>query len=175
MIKYFTLPGYGNSGPEHWQTYFEQKLDNCHRIEQDSWDKPVLEDWLTRIEEVLQHEDLSNTILITHSLGGITLAHWIAKYKRTIKGALIVAPPDIENPHEDFGVHTFLPLPLNALPFKSIVAYSTNDVWCAKERALFFAKQWGSSIVEIGEAGHVNDAAGYGAWPDGLELLKTLV
>jgi len=29
MTNYFIVPGLGNSGPEHWQTYFEKSGNNC--------------------------------------------------------------------------------------------------------------------------------------------------
>jgi predicted alpha/beta hydrolase family esterase len=29
MTNYLIIPGLGNSGPGHWQTYFEQVLPNC--------------------------------------------------------------------------------------------------------------------------------------------------
>ncbi|MBK9936328.1 MAG: alpha/beta hydrolase [Cytophagaceae bacterium] len=28
------IPGYDNSNEDHWQTYFENQLPNCHRIQQ---------------------------------------------------------------------------------------------------------------------------------------------
>lgn len=175
MIKYYTLPGYGGSGSEHWQSFFDTKLDNCHRIEQDNWMAPVLEDWLERIEETLKNEDLSNTILITHSLGGVTLAHWVKKYGKKIKGALIVAPPDLEFPAEDLGVESFAPIPENKLPFPSIVVCSTNDDWMSVERAKYYAEAWGSELLTLENAGHVNGDSGYGDWDGGLEILKKLL
>ncbi|WP_291125277.1 alpha/beta hydrolase [Flavobacterium sp. UBA6031] len=34
MTNYLIIPGLGNSGPEHWQTYFEKSGDNFFRIHQ---------------------------------------------------------------------------------------------------------------------------------------------
>jgi predicted alpha/beta hydrolase family esterase len=30
------------------------------------------------------------------------------------------------------------------------------------------AAAWGSGLIEIGSAGHVNAASGHGPWPDGV-------
>jgi len=36
------------------------------------------------------------------------------------------------------------------------------------------ASQWGSTLVNIGAAGHLNPASGYGEWPGALELLQRI-
>ena len=40
----FNLPGLYNSGPQHWQTYWENEY-GFKRIEQNNWDEPVCDDW----------------------------------------------------------------------------------------------------------------------------------
>ena len=39
------VPGYTNSGPDHWQSRWEVKLSTARRVSQDDWHKPVVEDW----------------------------------------------------------------------------------------------------------------------------------
>jgi predicted alpha/beta hydrolase family esterase len=68
----------------------------------------------------------------------------------------------------------FAPIPLLTLPFPSIVVASEDDPWVSLERAGFFAERWGSRFQNIGKAGHINLAAGFGPWPQGLELLQQL-
>ncbi len=172
MTKYYTIPGYGGSDSKHWQTYFDEKLTNCQRIDQDNWMQPDLIDWVERIEETLKDENLAEIILITHSLGGIALLQWVVKYGKKIKGALIVAPPDIENPYEDLGLGDNLQIPHIQLPFPSIVVGSSNDHWMTKERTEFFADAWGSELMMLQKAGHINGEAGFGVWEEGLKILK---
>lgn len=62
-------------------------------------------------------------------------------------------------------------MPLARLPFPSIVVASTNDEYVSMERVEVFAKAWGSRLVIIGEAGHINGASGYGPWPEGEAML----
>ncbi|CAL2108474.1 Serine hydrolase family protein [Tenacibaculum sp. 190524A02b] len=174
MTKYYIIPGYGNSDKEHWQTYFESKLENSKRIVQDNWIKPVLEDWVDRIEKTLSNENLSDIILIAHSLGGIALTHWVKKYDKKIKGALIVAPADIENPFEDRALESFTPIPKINLPFPSILVCSTNDNWMNLERAKLFASSWGSELIILKDAGHVSSNDGFGSWENGLKILRKL-
>lgn len=102
----------------------------------------------------------------------MAIAHWAVTYKRIIKGALLVAPSDPEADVYTFPAKGFAPVPLVKLPFKTIVVASTNDVWVKLERAKLFADSWGSDLVNIGEAGHINTASGHTRWVEGLELLE---
>jgi uncharacterized protein len=172
QTNYLIIPGYGGSGEEHWQSYFERNLANCKRVQQKSWDKPLCKDWVTNINEAVNQYDPKSLILITHSLGCIALAHWARQYGQKIKGAMIVAPPDIENPWQELGLESFTPIPLLKLPFQSVVVTSTNDHWASLERTQDFAAHWGSKLINIGEAGHINTASNYGTWAEGLNILK---
>ena len=172
MTNYFIIPGLGNSGEQHWQTYFEKQLDNAQRIEQRDWDAPACHDWINTIDEAIRSYDPSTIVLIAHSLGCATIAHWAKQYNRIIKGALLVAPSDLEAPAYTFPATGFSPVPAENLNFRTIVVASTNDPWVSIERAKYFADAWGSEFIDIGEAGHINALSGYGEWQQGLEILK---
>lgn len=174
MTNYLIVPGLGNSGPEHWQTYFEKTGDNFHRIEQQEWDAPACELWIETIDRKVGEFDPSTVVLIAHSLGCSAIAHWATKYKRQIKGALLVAPSDPEALHYHFPATGFAPVPLNKIHFKTIVVASADDVWVSLERALFFAEKWESEFINIGNAGHINVASGHTHWDEGLAILKQL-
>jgi predicted alpha/beta hydrolase family esterase len=171
--KYFIVPGFGNSGPEHWQTYFENSLPNCERILQKSWDKPICDDWVMAIHAAVMAHEPQNVILVSHSMGGIAIAIWTSRFAIKIKGALLVAPPDLENPYMDLSLDSFTPIPQTKLPFKSVVVASSQDHWATLDRSKEFAHNWGSQLVVLENAGHINTGAGYGPWNAGLEFLKT--
>ncbi|WP_328822361.1 RBBP9/YdeN family alpha/beta hydrolase [Micromonospora rubida] len=61
------------------------------------------------------------------------------------------------------------------LPFPSILAASCNDPMMAYERAAHYAGRWGSALVDLGDAGHVTTADGYGPWPLAEELIAQLM
>jgi len=171
---YLIVPGFGNSDENHWQTHFQKKLTNSSRIEQKSWDKPLCADWVVAINNSVNRFNAEPVVLVSHSLGGIAIAHWASRFRKKIKGAFIVAPPDIENPYLDLSLETFAPIPLLKFPFPSIVVGSTNDNWASEQRTQTFANNWGSKLVFIGAAGHINTNSGYGEWAEGLDLLKLL-
>jgi uncharacterized protein len=60
------------------------------------------------------------------------------------------------------------------LPFLSVVVASRTDPYLSVERATEFAQAWGSSLVDAGDAGHLNTDAGYGPWPEGERILMKL-
>jgi uncharacterized protein len=170
----FTLPGLNNSGPRHWQTRWEERY-GFTRIQQRDWDTPVCADWVHTINEVIAPFPYEKIILIGHSSSCAAIAHWAEKYKRTIKGAFLVAPSDVEAPSYPSGPSGFDPMPLSSLPFPSLVVASSNDEYVSLERAIWFAGKWGSAFADIGDKGHINAASGLGDWPEGYELLKELM
>jgi uncharacterized protein len=172
MTNYLIIPGLGNSGDEHWQTYFETKGNHFIRINQREWDAPDCEDWIQTIDKAIAEYDLSTVVFIGHSLGCTSIAHWAKRFSKKIKGALLVAPSDVDMPGYNFPTTGFSPIPSDRIHFKTIVVASTNDEWVTLERAQYFASNWGSEFVNIGEAGHINATAGFGKWDEGLALLK---
>lgn len=172
MTNYLIVPGLGNSGPEHWQTYFQNSGDNFFKVEQQEWDAPICEQWIETIDKKVLEFNLSSIVLIGHSLGCSTIAHWATKYNRQIKGALFVAPSDLESPKYTFPATGFAPIPLNKIKFKTIVVASADDIWVTPDRAKYFADNWGSEFINIGNAGHINVSSGFTTWDKGLEILK---
>ena len=174
MTNYLIVPGLGNSGPEHWQTFFENSGNNFKRITQQEWDAPVCNDWVAAIDKSVSDYDAASVILIGHSLGCTTIAHWATRYKKKIKGALLVAPSDVEAQEYTFPAKGFSPMPTEKINFKTIVVASEDDPWVSLERARHFADNWGSEFINIGKAGHINAASGHKEWKEGLDILKRL-
>ena len=161
------VPGYTNSGPNHWQTRWERKLSTARRVEQAEWSKPVREDWVARmIEEVNAAE--KPVVIVAHSLGVATAIHALPHCTRQIAGAFLVAPPDVANPNiRPKHLMTFGPYPRDPLPFPSIMVASRNDSFGSYEHAGDIANAWGSLLVDAGDAGHINTESGHGPWPEG--------
>ena len=172
--KVFILPGLFNSGPQHWQTYWEN-VYGFTRINQQDWETPVCEDWISLIDSTITEYPLGEVVLVGHSLANCTVAHWARKYNRKIKGALLVAPSDVEAPSYPPGTTGFSPMPLNKLPFPSIVIASSNDEYVSFSRAKEFSEAWGSEFVNAGEHGHLNSYSNLGNWAFGYEYLKKLM
>lgn len=48
-VEYLVLPGYGGSGPLHWQTLWEADPAFL-RVEQRDWEHPDRADWVRKLE-----------------------------------------------------------------------------------------------------------------------------
>lgn len=171
--NFLTIPGLGSSSATHWQSLWEkQNPEKFQRVEQINWDLPVCEEWIRKLDDEIRK--LTNpTYLIAHSLGCLTVIHWAKKYTSDIvKGAFLVAPPDIENSNRLSFIEGFSPIPVFKLPFKSIVIASTTDQYASIERAKELAHAWGSEFVNLGNKGHINASSNLRNWEEGQALLK---
>jgi len=169
------LPGWQDSGPQHWQSLWQEQL-GLQRVEQHDWLRPLRGDWIARLEDVVLSTD-EPAVLVAHSLGCILVAAWAAHSHNThrVKAALLVAPGDVEGEALRPVLGSWLPIAGLPLPFKSTLVASRDDSNCSFERAQGFASAWGSSLVDAGKVGHVNANSGLGDWPHGRALLEELI
>jgi predicted alpha/beta hydrolase family esterase len=166
-----TLAGLWNSGPQHWQTHWERKHPEFQRVPHRDWNNPQCHEWVAELDAAIA-EGEGAPILVAHSLGCMLVANW-ARSGSPLKvaGAFLVAPSDVDAPSYPVEAAGFAPMPMEKLPFPSVMVVSSNDEYVTLERARDMAAAWGSKLVEIGDAGHINGASGYGEWPEGEKLL----
>lgn len=164
------LPGYGDSGPAHWQSRWQAMHLHIYRVVQRDWDFPACSDWVAALEQAVAAQG-APCVLAAHSLGCLLAAHWATHTRLPIKGALLVAPPDPAGPAFPPLASGFAPVPMVSLPFASIVVASTDDPYDGRGYAQACASAWGSRFVGIGAAGHINGESGLGDWPQGWALL----
>lgn len=169
------LPGWQDSGPQHWQSLWEQRHGYV-RVEQHDWMTPLRGDWVARLEEVVLTCD-EPAVLVAHSLGCILSAAWAAHSKSThrVKAALLVAPGDPERSDVRELLPSWSPIELRTLPFPSVLLASRDDPFCEFERARLFGYAWGSQFMDYGLCGHINADSGLASWPEGHVLLQDLM
>ncbi|MHB1236995.1 MAG: RBBP9/YdeN family alpha/beta hydrolase [Gallionella sp.] len=171
------VPGWHNSGPDHWQTHWEAAFQNMRRVEQDDWDVPVYSAWSRRLTEAVRQCGRP-VLLVAHSLGTALVTRWAQEEDATsVAGAFLVATSDVDqfagtpgNPMLGFN-----PIIMKRLPFPSVVLASHNDERVAFERAEAFASAWGSHLVDVGSLGHIGSATKLGLWPKGLVCLGQFI
>jgi uncharacterized protein len=168
------LPGWQDSDPGHWQSRWEA-LHGAQRVQQDDWWWPRRGDWMARLEDTLLADERP-AVLIAHSMGCQLVAAWAAhsRHAERVQGALLVALPDVERADMPPQLQAWAPIPQARLPFHSVAVLSDDDPYCAIERGRLFAAAWGSRIVALPGAGHINTASGLGDWPDGWQHVEEL-
>ena len=172
MHKILTIPGYGGSGVEHWQTIWESEFDNIERVEQTDWNAPELKLWSETLNSYIENSN-EQLVLAGHSLACALITYWASNYKTDkIIGALLVSPSDVDSEdHTPKEVRNFSPMSVKSLPFPSIVVASDNDPYVSIERAEYFANSWGSRFVNYGSFGHLNDKSDLSSWEFGKDLM----
>jgi hypothetical protein len=168
------LPGISNSGPDHWQTLWEQANPAFVRVEQRDWDHPDCGEWVEVLDRALETIP-GNPVLVAHSLACLVVAHWAANSTRGIKAAFLAAPPDPQGPNFPKAAVGFSPVPMKKLAFPSVIVASSNDPYGGVKSAEAYASAWGSCLVNAGALGHINAASGLGEWQEGFSLLQSLI
>jgi len=162
------------SGPDHWQTWLELSQKDFSRIHQKDWHKPNLKEWAEVIDNAISKVESDSAVLVAHSLGCLAVIEWVHRYNKKVKAALFVAPPDENLVSEKIDNKLLQESFVTKVPFRTILVTSENDPWVTVEKAEDYAEKWGSELVNIGEAGHINDLSGYGEWKECLVFLQKL-
>lgn len=174
---YLIVPGWQGSPAEHWQSHWQRLLPNSTRVEQDDWMQPQQADWVTRLDEAIRQAP-GPVILIGHSLGCVTIAHWATQaspeLRERVRGALMVAPADVERAGCPEPLRDFAPLPRQPLPFPSLLVASDNDPAASAPRALALAQDWNAEPVLLSGVGHINIKSGHRRWEQGFVWLYRL-
>jgi predicted alpha/beta hydrolase family esterase len=176
-LAHLVLPGYGNSGPAHWQTLWEAEEASFRRVDLGDWDSPARDAWVARLEKAVAAET-GDLVIVAHSLACLLVAHWAASAPAAsldrVRSAFLVAPPDPAGPAFPPSAAGFAPVPRETLPFRSLVVASSDDPYGSLEWQGGLASAWGSGFSAVGAKGHINAASGLGDWPEGWRLLQRL-
>ena len=168
LPRIIIVQGLFDSGVAHWQTIWGRAHPEYRRVQQRNWNQPDLAAWSEVIDGEL-NEDETPAILVAHSFGCLAAVASAVRNPGRVAAALLVAPA---NPAR-FGIEHALHVA--QLPFPSVLVASRNDPWLSYDVAAGLARAWGSRLVDLGDAGHVNADSGYGAWPEGERLMFEIV
>ena len=174
-FEVLVLPGFGGSGPDHWQSIWEQQSAGYRRVEQRDWDNPVLVEWLDQLERAVEACS-SPPVLIAHSLACSLVAHFSRERTPRIAAAFLVSPADVDEISQFYTeLESFAPMPLEPLPFPTTVVAGTDDLYVLAKRVESFAAAWGSELHMLKGAGHINADSDLGDWSHGRQLLSELL
>ena len=68
------MPGWGGSGPRHWQSLWVQRVPGARRVVQADWTSPMRSVWVDALaRQILQAP--SPVLVVAHSLGCIAAVH----------------------------------------------------------------------------------------------------
>lgn len=169
-VRLLVIPGLHDSGPAHWQSWLQSHFSRrAVRVEQDDWARPDLARWTQRIETTLAQHPGARWIAVAHSFGCLALLHHLVRGGDGVLSALLVAPADPVK----FGVAGKLPQSRLAIP--SVLLASETDPWMKFEAASAWTRVWGSQLISLGDAGHINAEAGFGPLPQAKHLVEAML
>lgn len=161
------MPGLHGSGEDHWQSDWERRHASFRRVEQADWAQPQLDDWARRLVDQAIAAP-APIIVVAHSFGCLATVRAANYQSGLIAAALLVAPAEPRRWQVE------AELAATALPFPSTLVASSNDPYMSHDSAVQWAERWGSELVTLPDAGHINVKAGFRQWSQGLDLLDAL-
>jgi predicted alpha/beta hydrolase family esterase len=171
MHRTLLVPGLDGSEAPHWQHWWAVTDPSALMVDLSNPAHPDPETWEAELAGLLlQHPE---SVLVGHSLGAVLSARVLARWPQLrVRAALLVAPaePSVSPRTSPFGG-----IPQVKLPVPVTLAGSRNDPWMSFSQARSLSKVWGAELCDLGFAGHVNVASGFGPWPEGKALRDDLL
>ena len=173
--------GYEGSGPGHWQRWAAETLAARGAAvafpELSDAAAPRKDVWVRELHAVVAPAVArgDRVTFLCHSLGCWAVDHLLTAHGTDgMHAALLVAPPSPFLLFEP--VETFLPPPRQKdvwapLAARTLLVGSDNDDYASAEEIEGIARDLGVASTILPGAGHINVAAGYGAWPFVLDWL----
>ncbi|WP_019203159.1 alpha/beta hydrolase [Tsukamurella sp. 1534] len=171
------VPGLRGPAPSHWQELYAARTERAATVpfpDEGRWHD--IAERVRLLGRTVSSVD-GPVVLVAHSAGALVVAHWAGVLAdgdpalARVTGALLATPPDFgvnwPAPHPrpaELAAAGWEPIPRRALPFPSIVAASRSDPLARYRTTAGLAERWGSRLLDLGDAGHLNPAAGYGEW-----------
>jgi len=174
MTRCLLVPGRGIPLPQHWMRQWADTGPAFRWAPEPPGPPYVADDAVAALHAAVTDDD-EPAVLVAHSAGCLTVALWAARHTGPVSGALLVTPPylDDHRVEEPKGVVVGA-VPRSPLPFRTILVATTNDPYTTYEQFQDYARDWGAELHDAGAAGHFDSATGYGPWPDGERLVRSL-
>ena len=171
MTKTLIVPGLDGSPAPHWQHWWAATDPSALMVDLTDPAHPVPEAWEADLAGAILHHP--GAVLVGHSLGAVLIARLLTRWPQLrVRAALLVAPAETEGAAR---IGAFGKIPEAALGVPATVVASSNDPWMGLSRARHLAGAWQAGLVDLGFAGHVNIASGFGPWAFGKTLRDDLL
>lgn len=174
MTKIVSVPGIGNSGPNHWQTHWERIFPKMIRISPASWTAPELGNWVKEIDRVSGSSDMG-PVFVCHSLGCLAFLHWAQQTTSSWQGALLVGVPDATGVNFPKSAAGFAPRNISVMRSPMLVLESSDDPYDPVGEGRQLAQTAGGTVINLGCKGHINEASGLGDWKEGQGILTAFL
>jgi predicted alpha/beta hydrolase family esterase len=180
-LSFVFLAGSGNSEPTHWQRLWCKDLARTSPVlwvEHENWTRVARNRWLSELDAALDGMAPGpDVVFVAHSLGCHLAAEWLDENPDSnVAAVFFAAPPDLAGECAQKDIAGFrTPFETSRIRCDGVVVASEDDPYATLDYARRAAAHWNLPLVDVGKKGHINLASGLGAWPEGRELLTSLV
>ena len=171
MVKTLLVPGLDGSLAPHWQHWWAATDSHALMVDLSDPSRPDPIRWESELAgTILRHP---GAVLVGHSLGAVLISRVLTAWPQlNVRAALLVAPAEAQGQPR---IQSFAPLREAPLHVPTTVVASRNDPWMPFHRARHLGKAWQADLIDLGFAGHINVASGFGPWPAGKHLRDDLL
>ncbi|MFV5372071.1 RBBP9/YdeN family alpha/beta hydrolase [Acinetobacter pittii] len=183
MRQIFVLHGYSASIDDHWFLDLKHQIEDEHTtvtlIPFPDSENPDVNAWQKVLDQQVPKVD-ENTYFVAHSLGVITLLHFLQRHDYQKIGGMILVS-GFSGPISDFS-------PLDAYITKSkvntdyfkdikkkLVYLSDNDDLVPPELTIQLAKEIDAPYITVPNGGHFLGREGYTSFPQVVNSLKEML
>lgn len=183
MRQIFVLHGYSASIDDHWFLDLKHQIEDEHTtvtlIPFPDSENPDVNAWQKVLDQQVPKVD-ENTYFVAHSLGVITLLHFLQRHDYQKIGGMILVS-GFSGPISDFS-------PLDAYITKSkvntdyfkdikkkLVYLSDNDDLVPPKLTIQLAKEIDASYITVPNGGHFLGREGYTSFPQVVNSLKEML
>lgn len=182
----FIFHGTEGHPKENWFPWLKEKLEikGCKVFIPQFPSPPVVPSKISEWFEVLKNYEQyinENTILISHSLGGVFALRVLEQLKHSVKAVFLVGTPigvrPILNYDRDSSFSGF-DFDWSNIKNKAkyfTVFHSDNDPYVGLENGKELAKNLGVELSFVTSAGHFNTIAGYTTFPNLLKKVEGIL
>jgi serine hydrolase len=173
MKRVIIVHGYGGHPNKNWFPWLQSALETSgvevlvpHMPNAQS---PQLQEWLPYLQQIVNKPD-SETYLIGHSLGCITILKYLESLEDTIQigGAILVAgfaePIALEKLH-NFFVSELDDTKIHKVAKNIVIINSDTDEYVPLWQGKRMAERFDGKLIVLKNAGHINVAAGFTELP----------
>jgi predicted alpha/beta hydrolase family esterase len=158
MTRTLLVPDPGGAPTNHWQIWWADVEPDAHVIHWANSMDVTQEAWASGIADAIPAEP--DTFLVAHGEICAIVAHLLVSLAQPgVAGALFVAPTNLDrnNRHSKMSVP-----PGEELSVPTTVVASRTDPCTSIGEAERIAAGWGSKFIDLGDAGHIDAASGFG-------------
>jgi predicted alpha/beta hydrolase family esterase len=170
MTKTLLIPDPAGLTDGHWQSWWAQIERDAEMLDWSAASDPEQYDRAALVAaSIIAHP---GSVLVAHGAGCQIAARALATLAIPgVAAALLVAPAC--RLHDKFS--RLASIVQDELSVPTTVVASRSDPWIDLEQAKSLASDWGAQFVDLGDAGHIDEASGFGPWPGGIGLRDDLI